>query len=97
MAIKFKGLKNLKEAYCPEIYDKRIIDEIVNIDDEEAFEMTRRLGKEEGLFVGMSSGAAMVIAAQKAVGNDGRDDCCHFSGQWREIFEHTVVCGKKES
>lgn len=64
---KIQGLKNLKEAYCPEIYDKRIIDEIVNIDDEEAFEMTRRLGKEEGLFVGMSSGAAMVIAAQKAL------------------------------
>jgi len=63
---KIQGLKNLKEAYCPEIYDKRVIDEIVNIDDEEAFEMTRRLGKEEGLFVGMSSGAAMVIAAQKA-------------------------------
>ena len=64
---KIQGLKNLKEAYCPEIYDKRLIDEIVNIEDEEAFEMTRRLGKEEGLFVGMSSGAAMVIAAQKAL------------------------------
>jgi cysteinyl-tRNA synthetase len=63
---KIQGLKNLKEAYCPEIYDKRLIDEIINIDDEEAFEMTRRLGKEEGLFVGMSSGAAMVIAAKKA-------------------------------
>jgi cysteinyl-tRNA synthetase len=64
---KIQGLKNLKEAYCPEIYDKHLIDEIVNIEDEEAFEMTRRLGKEEGLFVGMSSGAAMVIAAQKAL------------------------------
>jgi len=63
---KIQGLKNLKEAYRPEIFDKRLIDEIVNIDDEEAFEMTRRLGKEEGLFVGMSSGAAMVIAAKKA-------------------------------
>ncbi|MCD6586506.1 MAG: cysteine synthase [Desulfobacteraceae bacterium] len=63
---KIQGLKNLKEAYRPEIFDKRLIDEIINIDDEEAFEMTRRLGKEEGLFVGMSSGAAMVIAAKKA-------------------------------
>ncbi|MBC2717102.1 MAG: cysteine--tRNA ligase [Desulfobacteraceae bacterium] len=63
---KIQGLKNLKEAYRPEIFDKRLIDEIINIDDDEAFEMTRRLGKEEGLFVGMSSGAAMVIAAKKA-------------------------------
>jgi len=63
---KIQGLKNLKEAYRPGIFDKRIIDEIINIEDEEAFEMTRRLGREEGLFVGMSSGAAMVIAAKKA-------------------------------
>jgi len=63
---KIQGLKNLKEAYRPEIFDKHLIDEVINIDDEEAFEMTRRLGREEGLFVGMSSGAAMVIAAKKA-------------------------------
>ena len=63
---KLQGLKNLKEAYRPEIFDKRLIDEVINIDDEEAFEMTRRLGKEEGLFVGMSSGAGMVVAAKKA-------------------------------
>ncbi|MDO9265092.1 MAG: cysteine synthase [Desulfosalsimonadaceae bacterium] len=63
---KIQGLKNLKEAYRPEIFDKHVLDEVVNIEDEAAFEMTRRLGKEEGLFVGMSSGAAMVIAAQQA-------------------------------
>ncbi len=63
---KIQGLKNMKEAYCPELYEKARLDEKVNIDDEEAFEMTRRLAREEGLFVGMSSGAALVIAAQKA-------------------------------
>ncbi len=63
---KIQGLKNMKEAYRPEIFEKKHLDEIVNIDDEEAFEMTRRLAKEEGIFVGMSSGAAMVIAQQKA-------------------------------
>lgn len=60
---KLQGLKNLKEAYRPEIFEKHWLDQKVNIDDEEAFEMTRRLAREEGLFVGMSSGAAMVIAA----------------------------------
>jgi cysteinyl-tRNA synthetase len=63
---KLQGLKNLKEAYRPEIFDKNLLGRKVNIDDEEAFEMTRRLGREEGLFVGMSSGAAMVIAAREA-------------------------------
>ncbi len=63
---KIQGLKNMKEAYRPGIFEKKRIDEIVNIDDEEAFEMTRRLAKEEGLFVGMSSGAAMVIAKKQA-------------------------------
>lgn len=63
---KLQGLKNLKEAYRPEIFEKQWLDRKVNIDDEEAFEMTRRLGREEGLFVGMSSGAAMVIAAREA-------------------------------
>ncbi|MBN1932923.1 MAG: cysteine--tRNA ligase [Desulfobacterales bacterium] len=63
---KIQGLKNLKESYCPEIFDKNKLDKKVNVDDEEAFETTRRLAKEEGIFVGMSSGAAMV-AARKAV------------------------------
>ncbi len=63
---KIQGLKNMKEAYRPEIYEKKLIDKVVNIDDEEAFEMARRLAREEGLFVGMSSGAAMVIAGNEA-------------------------------
>jgi cysteinyl-tRNA synthetase len=63
---KIQGLKNMKEAYCPEIFEKHRLDKKVNIDDEEAFEMTRRLAKEEGLFVGMSSGAAMTIARREA-------------------------------
>ena len=63
---KIQGLKNMKEAYQPEIYEKGRLDKKVNIDDEEAFEMTRRLAREEGVFVGMSSGAAMAIAAKEA-------------------------------
>ncbi|MGA1867695.1 MAG: cysteine--tRNA ligase [bacterium] len=63
---KIQGLKNMKEAYCPEIYEKHRLDKKVNIDDEEAFEMARRLTKEEGIFVGMSSGAAMAVALKEA-------------------------------
>ena len=67
---KIQGLKNMKEAYQPEIFEKRRLDKIVNIDDEKAFEMTRRLAKEEGIFVGMSSGAAMVMAQKQAEAMD---------------------------
>ena len=63
---KIQGLKNMKEAYQPEIYDKDRLDYKINIDDEDAFEMSRRLAKEEGLFVGMSSGAAMAVACNVA-------------------------------
>jgi cysteinyl-tRNA synthetase len=63
---KIQGLKNMKEAYRPEIFDKDRLDAKPNVEDEEAFEMTRRLAREEGLFVGMSSGAAMVTARAEA-------------------------------
>ncbi|MEZ0328393.1 MAG: cysteine--tRNA ligase [Dissulfuribacterales bacterium] len=63
---KIQGLKNMKESYKPGIYDKNLPDTILNIHDEEAFEYTRRLAREEGLFVGMSSGAAFAAAIQEA-------------------------------
>ncbi|SCY57846.1 cysteine synthase [Desulfoluna spongiiphila] len=61
-----QGLKNMKEANEPPIYERRRLDAKVNVEDDEAFEMTRRLAAEEGLFVGMSSGAAMVAAVKEA-------------------------------
>lgn len=63
---KIQGLKNLKESYQPEIFDKDRLDVKTNIEDEEAFETSRRLAREEGLFVGMSSGAAMAAAIRQA-------------------------------
>ena len=67
---RLQGLKNMKEAYQPELFEKKRLDEKVNVEDEPAFEMTRRLAREEGLMVGMSSGAAMVVAAETAKGMD---------------------------
>ncbi|MBU1160712.1 cysteine synthase, partial [Patescibacteria group bacterium] len=52
---KIQGLKNLKEAYKPGIWDKTVIDEKINIKDEDAYATTRELVKQEGIFVGMSS------------------------------------------
>lgn len=56
---KIQGLKNMKEAYKPDIYDKNRLDKKINVKDEDAYEMAREIAKEEGIFVGMSSGAAM--------------------------------------
>jgi cysteine synthase B len=61
-----QGLKSLEEAIVPEIYDRNAIDESILIDTEEAYEMARRVVREEGIFVGMSSGAAMLAAVRKA-------------------------------
>ena len=61
-----QGLKNMKEAIVPEIYDPSKIDIPIMIDSEEAFEMARRIVKEEGIFVGMSSGAAMLASLKVA-------------------------------
>jgi cysteinyl-tRNA synthetase len=63
---KIQGLKNMKESYQPEIYEKNRLDKKININDEIAFEMTRQLANKEGLFVGMSSGATMAIAIDEA-------------------------------
>jgi len=62
---KIQGLKNIKESYQPEIYEKDRLDKKVNVDDEAAFEMTRRLAREEGIFGGMSAGAAMAVAEEE--------------------------------
>jgi cysteinyl-tRNA synthetase len=63
---KIQGLKNMKESYRPGIYDKNQMDEKINILDEDAFDMARRLTREEGILAGMSSGAAMHVAIRKA-------------------------------
>ncbi len=63
---KIQGLKNMKESYTPEIMEKACLDEKINIDDETAFDTARSLAIKEGLFVGMSSGAAMAAALEEA-------------------------------
>ncbi len=63
---KIQGLKNMKESYNPGIYDKSRIDRTIRVDDEEAYQTARLLAKKEGIFCGMSSGAAMATAIRVA-------------------------------
>jgi cysteine synthase B len=63
---KIQGLKNMSEAIVPKIFNPKALDEKWNVKDDDAFNTTRRLALEEGLFVGMSSGAAMWAAIKKS-------------------------------
>ena len=62
---KQQGLLNLQE-YCPEICKHNELDEMVMVDDEDAFRTTRELLLKEGLFAGVSSGSTMWAAIQIA-------------------------------
>jgi cysteine synthase B len=61
-----QGLKNMREAMVPEIYDESQLDEKIVIDDGTAFETARVLATQEGIFAGISSGAAVAGALQVA-------------------------------
>jgi len=61
-----QGLKNMGESIIPEIYERERLDEIITVEDRPAFSVANRLALEEGLFVGMSSGAAVWAALQVA-------------------------------
>ena len=61
-----QGLKNMKESIVPDIYDPNMLDEKMTVEDGLAFETTRKLAAMEGVFVGMSSGAAVAAALRYA-------------------------------
>jgi len=65
-----QGLKNMEEAIVPSIYEPARIDVEVMVESEKAFEMTRELARKEGIFAGMSSGAAMFAAYETAKNAD---------------------------
>ncbi|MFH0826239.1 MAG: PLP-dependent cysteine synthase family protein [Pseudomonadota bacterium] len=66
-----QGLKNMNEAIVPKIYDPRRIDRIVTVNDDQAYDTTRWLALTQGIFVGMSAGAAVYGAIQAAKDMDG--------------------------
>lgn len=61
-----EGLKHMTSAIQPGIYDPALVDQVVEVSTEQAYAMVRQLACQEGLFVGISSGAAAVAALQVA-------------------------------
>jgi cysteine synthase B len=63
---RIQGLKNMNESIVPGIFDPSRLDERYIVNDDEAFDTTRMLAVKEGIFAGMSSGAAMTVALRKS-------------------------------
>ena len=61
-----EGLKHMESAIVPGIYDPSVADEDLRVESERAYEMVRRLAREEGLLAGISSGAALAASLQVA-------------------------------
>jgi cysteine synthase A/cysteine synthase B len=65
------GMKNLEESKVPGILDPGVIDEVIRVDDAPAYEMTKRLFREEALIVGPTTGAIVHAAVEFARENEG--------------------------
>jgi len=63
---KIPGIRKWPEEYLPKIFDSSKVDQIIEVSEEEARLMTKRLAKEEGIFAGMSSGGAVASALKLA-------------------------------
>lgn len=63
---KIPGIRKWPQEYLPKIFDARKVDQVMEVSENEATEMAKRLAKEEGIFAGMSSGGAATIAFRLA-------------------------------
>src|SRR3954471_7143794 len=61
-----EGLKHMDSAMVPKIYDASIADQDLRVESEDAFDMVRRLARDEGVMAGISSGAAIAAVLQVA-------------------------------
>ncbi len=77
------GLQGIGPGFVPAIVDRLVIDEVITVSKDEAYEMAQRSAKEEGLFVGISSGASLAAVAKYIQKNNGKRilTFCYDSGE----------------
>jgi len=63
---KIPGIRKWPIEYLPKIFDPKKVDQVIEVSEDEARAMTKRLAKEEGIFAGMSSGGAVAVALKLA-------------------------------
>ena len=86
-----EGLKHMESAIVPGIYDPTLADEDLRIESEDAYEMVRRLAREEGVLAGISSGAALAATLQVARRLDKRRHRHDVSGRRGEIPDRKIL------
>ena len=65
-------IQGIGAGFIPEILNADVVDEIIQVENDEAFKMARRLAKEEGILAGISAGAAVAAAVKAAKDNKGK-------------------------
>lgn len=86
-------IQGIGAGFVPDTLDTKVYDEIIPVENEDAFETSKLLTKKEGILTGISSGAALYAAdpAYKTPGEQGESDRSTSSGQWRPLLLHTTV------
>ena len=87
-------IQGIGAGFVPDVLNTQVYDEVIRVKADDAFDLARRLAKEEGLLVGISSGAATWAALQvaQAGGECGQADCGHHPVVRRTLSEHGVIC-----
>ena len=88
-----KKISNLPDEFKPKILDYSLIDDIIAVDDRDAFEAGIRLAQTEGIMVGPTTGALLHAAQQTGVGVNGRavvispDDATKYVSAYAEYLD----------
>lgn len=93
---KLSGLRRitgLPEEYTPKILDRSVLDDVISIDDEDAYTIAIELARKDGILVGSTTGAVLAVALKFAKANSGLavviapDDAFKYTSFYREFLE----------